>query len=444
MDKMVNKVAALGIPGLIFVTAIGAYNISAKNKRKKCTGTVRRSIDKAATADVLCESAHEASGQADAIFVDVINAARIDHLLKAIAKIDRNNAGTDKEVQLLKAEVDKIITSNRGGIKGIHGFIGETSQVHVANINAFINGEEPLYILQDDNSMTDYIRGFEIIQQKACQAGGHLGLDAIKRHKVKYPEFVEHGGIYQIPKDLFDKYIYLKNMPEEVAAKLKQGDLRLWKYIRKFAEENPDVTVEPMEISYSDIQAGNIGNTIKRIEEKTQSEFEKKRKLAYEEHAPTIEEFLKVCGISAAIEGGISAGTEFVQKIKSGKKLSEFTKQDFRDIGAKVALGSSKGAVRGGIVYIVTNSCKISAAVTSGIVTALFEICREGYLLFKKKITKERFTKNLFSVILKTVASTGSASIGKCLWKKHPVIGALFGSILGSTSADWLVRTAFA
>lgn len=425
--------------------AVGiGYGISAEKKRKSNTENANCSTVKTKVAEVMSETAYEASGQVDAIVVDASNAVRINHLIKEIAKIDRNNAGADEEIRLLKEEVQRLLTSNRGGVKGIHGFIGETSQVHISNIKAFINGDEPLYILLDDNSMTDYVRGIEIIQQKACKAGGYLGLDAIKRHKVKYPEFVAGGGIYQIPKDMFAKYEYLRKLPEEVAMKLRKDDLRLWRYIHTFTEENPDVIVEPMEVSYSDIQAGNIDNTIKRVEDETEKEFDKQRKVSHEEHAPTFEEFLKICGISAAIEGGVSAGTEFVQKLKSGKKLSEFTRQDFKDIGAKFAIGSGKGAFRGGVVYIATNIYKIPAAVISGIVTALFGVYREGYLLFKKKITKEQFAKNAFFVVLETAASTGGASLGNRLCKKHPVIGALIGSILGSAGVGLFRRTLFA
>lgn len=299
-------------------------------------------------------------------------------------------------------------------------------------------------ILLDDNSMTDYTRGFQIIQQKACQAGGHQGLDAIKRHMDKYPEFVKQGGIYQIPKDMYARYIRLKDLHEEVAMKLRKEDLRLWKYIRSFTAENPKVVVEPMEVSYTDIQAGNIDSTVKRVEERTEKEFEKQRQDARDAHAPTFEEFLKVCGISAAIEGGVSAGMEFVSKLKSGKKLTEFTKQDFKDIGAKFAVGGGKGALRGGLVYVATNLYKIPAAVISGIVTALFGVCREGYFLFKKKITKKQFAQNSIFVVIETAASAGGAAIGKHFCKKYPIVGALVGSLVGSTGAGCLRKVAFA
>lgn len=421
------------------------YSVNAKIKKQKSLSEQVNSSEKTKlTVDVVNTTTYEVVGQADAAVVDAINALRIKRLLDELSKINRNKAGATEEIKMLKSEIQKILASNRGGVTGIHGFIGETSQVHISNVKAFINGDEPLYILLDDNSMTDYIRGIELIQQKACQAGGNLGLDAIKRHNAKYPEFVKNGGIYQIPKDMHARYEYLRKMPEEVAMKLRKEDLRQWRYIHNFTAENPEVVVEPMEVSYSDIQSGNINNTIRRVEDETENEFNKQTKAAHEEHLPSIEEFLKVCGISAAIEGGIGAGTEFIGKLKRGQKLREFTRQDFRDIGVKFVIDSGKGALRGGVVYIATNLYKIPAAIISGIVTALFGICREGYLWFKKRLTKEQFAKNSLFIVFETVASTGGASLGKHICKSHPVIGALAGSVLGSVSAGWFRKTVFA
>lgn len=394
--------------------------------------------------EIISDSMSDAAGQADAVVVDVVNAIRIDQLLKKIARIDHNQIGAEEEIKQLKKTVEKLLSSNRGGEKGIHGFLGETSQVHISNIKSFLNDEEPLYILLDDNSMTDYTRGMQLIQQKACRSGGYLGLDHIKAHSEKYPEFIKEGGIYQIPKDMFSKYKQLKDMSQEAAMKLCKEDLRLWKYIRQYTDDNPDIRIESMEVSYTDIRAGNIQSTVDRVEKNTDQEFEKQRKDAIDAHAPTWQEFLKVCGISAAVEGGISAGIEFIEKLKERKKLSNFTKQDITDILTKLMLGSGKGALRGGLVYLATNFLKMSASVACGIVTALFGVVQEGYMCLKHKITKKEFGKKSFFVILETAASAGGATFGKHVCKKCPVIGAIVGSLIGSLSVGGIRKVAFA
>ena len=436
------RVAIAGIASLAGLVGIG-FGLNARKKYAKADKVPFSSV-KSVTPDVTSATLQEAAGQADAIVVDAVNATRIGQLLKALSRIDRNQAGANEEITKLKAEIQKLLLSNRGGEKGIHGFIGETSQVHISNIKAFINGDEPLYILLDDNSMTDYLRGMQIIQQKACQAGGHLGLDAIRRHADKYPEFLEEGGIYQIPQDMYAKYNRLRNLPEEVALKLRREDLRLWKYIKNFTKENPNIRIEPMEVTYSDIQVGNIDDTVKKVENDTDRAFENQRKEAHDTHAPSLEEFLKVCGISAAIEGGVSAATELILKLKSGKKLSEFTKEDLKDILGKLVVGSGKEAVRGGIVYALTNIYRIPAAITSGTVTALFAVCHEGYLFFKNRISRKQLIKNSIFSIIESLASVVGATIGKHVFKKCPIIGAIAGSIFGSAAVGYARKTAFA
>ena len=426
-------VAVAGVVGI-------SYGISNKKKHNNIERVTPSSCN-VDSSDKMREYACDATAQVDAVVVDVANAFRIKALLKELAKIENNKAGADEEIRWLKVVVLKLLTTNRGGLKGIHGFIGETTQVHIANINAFINSNEPLYILLNDNSMTDYIRGIDLIQQKACQAGGNLGLDAIKRHKVKYPEFVESGGIYQIPKDMFEKYKHLNNLPKDQAMKLGKEDLRLWKYIRTFTEDNPDIKIESMEISYSDIQAKNIGDTVKNVENKIEQDFDKQRKKVHEKFSPNLKELLKICSVSAAVEGGVSAGLELVKKIKEGKRCWDFTKEDFKDIANKFVLGSGKGALRGGFIYVATNVYKIPAAIAAGIVTATYGIGNEAWLMIKKRITVKQFANNSIFVILEIVASTGGASLGKKKCKKYPCIGAILGSILGSVSVGCIRRT---
>lgn len=336
-----------------------------------------------------------------------------------------------------------MLTTNRGGLTGIHGFIGETTQVHVSNIKAFIEGNEPLYILLDDNSMTDYVRGMQLIQQKACKAGGYLGLDAVKRHMEKYPEFVRDGGIYQIPRDMYERYIDLKNLPSDVAMKLRKEDLQLWKYIDEFSKQNPDAVIEPMEISYADIQAGNIEETINNVTESTNKEFEKQRQMAHKEYAPTFEEFLRICGISAVIEGSVGAGIEFVHKLRD-KKISELTKKDAKDVFFKFVTGCGKGAFRGGFVYVATNIYKAHAALASGLVTAVNGIIHEAYSYMKKQCSRAELVKNSLFIAFETSVSTVCAVLGKYILKKHPIIGALGGSILGSACAGYVRRVIYA
>ena len=139
------RVAIAGVASLAGLIGIG-FGLNARKKSVKADKVPFSSV-KSGTPDVTNATLQEAAGQADAIVVDAVNATRIGQLLKALSRIDHNQAGANEEITKLKAEIQKLLLSNRGGEKGIHGFIGETSQVHISNIKAFINGDEPLYIL---------------------------------------------------------------------------------------------------------------------------------------------------------------------------------------------------------------------------------------------------------------------------------------------------------
>ena len=375
----------------------------------------------------------ENSAQAEADFVNTINTIRLNELFAKLAEIDYRENSAKKEVTELKKEIEQIISSNRGGQTGMHGFIGESCQVHIANVNSFLKGKKALYVLLDDNSMTDYKRGSQLIQQKACQSDNHLGLDHVKRHFEKYPEFVSQGGIYQIPKDFYEKYNLMRNTPPEIAAKFRKEDLRLWKVVHEFSETNPDIVIEPMEVSYRDIQAGNVNNTVSYVEKNTDEEFKKQKVDAQNKYSPSAKELLKVSSISGLFEGTINAALSAGMILKSGKKLKDFDKGDKVYIFKQFAIGFLRGSVRASITYLLTAFCKVSSTLASALTTALFAIAKHTYTFIKKGKSKVDYIKEMLFDLLEIVLATFGAHAGKIIFKKHNLIGTILGSIIFST-----------
>ena len=66
---------------------------------------------------------------------------------------------------------------------------------------------------------------------------------------------------------------------------------------------------------------------------------------------PTLKEGMKSAAIGAALEGGVAFCTAIAQKRKSGKNLSEFSEEDWKEIGLETGKSTIKGGVRGGTVY---------------------------------------------------------------------------------------------
>lgn len=82
---------ASGVAGLVGL-GYGLCSIDAKPKKKASTC---KTTSGQAAVDVICDTVHDATAQADAVVVDTVNAIRIDHLLKALARIDNNKAGAE-------------------------------------------------------------------------------------------------------------------------------------------------------------------------------------------------------------------------------------------------------------------------------------------------------------------------------------------------------------
>ena len=71
--------------------------------------------------------------QAVASWVQYLNTIRFENLINSLNEQDINldNAITSLDTTL--NEINKLVNSNRGGEKGIHGFIAEISEVGIGN-----------------------------------------------------------------------------------------------------------------------------------------------------------------------------------------------------------------------------------------------------------------------------------------------------------------------
>lgn len=178
--------------------------------------------------------------QAVVAWVNYLNQLRLDNLLSTFRQQDVNLkdalASVDEAIRKIDLEV---VTANRGGVKGMHGFIAEVAEVGVGNARSHILGKGAVYQWVNDNGPVDLVRGGVAIQQKFVAAGGRFGLGAITEHLEKYPDFVSSGGKYQIPSDHFDVIRKLHDMPREEAATLltRSGDgpsFRDWERVQAF------------------------------------------------------------------------------------------------------------------------------------------------------------------------------------------------------------------
>lgn len=376
--------------------------------------------------------------QAIASWVNYLNQVRLERLMEALQQQDQN---WEQAVDTLKhtlSVIDKeIIERNRGGIKGMHGFIAEVAECGIGNAREQVRGKMPVYEWINDNGPADFLRDGVQIQQKFVASGNHLSLKAISQHFEKYPDYLSKGSKYQIPEDHYEKIKQLLSITEEQANKMPTStgefSLKQWKEVHTFFEQG-DIKLEdlePSKLKYNQVQMDRIKDTIQSEKKSLKKVDQKIRDDAYEESKPTIEQGMKAAAASAAVEGGAAFVAAVAKKRKTGKKIGEFNSKDWEDVFKETGIGTVKGGIRGISIYALTNLKVAPAAVASALCTASFGIAEQAHLLRTGKITEEQFIMNSEILCLDTSVSALSSFIGQSVIP-IPVLGAVLGNTVGT------------
>ncbi|MFJ5695952.1 hypothetical protein ACIP9X_19145 [Arthrobacter sp. NPDC093125] len=375
--------------------------------------------------------------QAIASWVNYLNQLRIDDLLSSFSQQDENllNAFTSIDEAIRKIDLE-VVTANRGGQHGMHGFIAEIAEVGISNARQQILGQESDYQWVNNNGPVDLLRSGVEIQQKFVAAGFSLG--ALTEHLKKYPDFVQNGGKYQIPADHFEVIKKLYSMPPEEAGKLlsRSSDgpsFKDWQRIEAFFQEGSIAieALEPSTLNYHEVQRGVYESTMAAEETSLLSTDQSLRDNAFQESLPNLKEGATVTLAAAVIEGGTAFVLAVVAKRREGKLFREFSEQDWLDIAGETGFSFVKGGVRGLSIYALTNFTATSAAAASSIVTAAFGIAEQANKLRHGEIDELEFIENSELVALEAAVSALSSFAGQALIPV-PVLGAVIGNTVGT------------
>ncbi|WDF34006.1 hypothetical protein PTW37_03505 [Arthrobacter agilis] len=377
--------------------------------------------------------------QAVASWVNYLNQVRIDQLLSSFREQDENLLNALSSVDDAVKRIDlEVVTSNRGGQHGMHGFIAELAEVGIGNARKHILGQDPVYQWVNDNGPVDLVRGGVDIQQKFVASGGRFSLGAITEHLEKYPDYVKNGGKYQIPRDHFEVVKRLYSMPPEEAGKFlsRSGDgpsFTDWRWIDAFFRQGSiDLeSLEPSTLEYRQVQRGVYESTMADEENSLRSTDRSLRDNAYRESLPTLREGASATLTAAAVEGGTAFVLAVVAKKREGKSLREFSQQDWIDIAGETGLSFGKGGIRGSSIYALTNFTATSAAAASSIVTASFGIAEQANKLRRGEIDELEFIENAELLSLEAAVSALSSFVGQAVIPV-PVLGAVIGNTVGA------------
>lgn len=382
------------------------------------------------------------SGQEQAVasWINYLNQVRLDRLMEALQKEELNlNEAMSTIGETLKTISRDIVNNGkgRGGQYGMHGFIAEVAECGIGNAREQIEGKAPIYEWINDNGPEDLRRGATLIQQKFINGGGHLSLQAIRMHLNAYPDFLDNGGVYQIPEDHYEKIKWLLSISEKEANKMptSTGDfsLKQWREVHEFFK-NGDIPldkVEPSKLKYSEVQKGTYEQTFSKEKDSLRKRNQERKEQAYNKSKPTLSEGAKATAAAAAIEGAMALCLGIAEKRKSGKKFNAFDEEDWKEIAATTGKGTLKGSIRGVSIYTLTNFTATPAAVASAMVTATFGIAEQAYQLKQGNVNEQRFIENTEMLCLDASVSALSSFAGQILIPV-PVLGAVIGNTVGT------------
>lgn len=332
------------------------------------------------------------------------------------------------ELNKVSDSIARLVESNRGGESGVHGFIAEQLEVGIGNANSIMSGDGIRFSLIDDNGRDDLLIDASPVQMKFVQKA--MSLDAVKEHMTKYPDAVENGEIYMIPKDYWERLQQLWKVPKEEAGKLKNTDYTLWKKLHSLSEDGlSNDRLCAAEFNYDDVQKETYQDTIEDCHKNVIQKREDAIKEIVEENGPTITEALKTMAIGAGIEGILNGTFTVYNKHRNGIDVIDYKEDDAMDVLKAFGKGAFNGGLRSGLIYFFVNFASIPAGIVSGAYTIVERIIELG-LRIDGKEAKEKVVEEIIKIVVEVVLTTALGMFGaKCL-KKNKVVGSVIGAVV--------------
>lgn len=370
--------------------------------------------------------------QAVAAWIDFRNILRLQELAEKLANQDINLEAAMAELQKLKvfvAHPEHIF----GDYPQKHGEIAEHVQVRFSNAMRLIRGLEANHTFDGvaRTAAEDYLRNGKMVQSKFYK-GLSGTLNAIADHHDKYPWFMQNGGCYDIPNSQYEELMRIYTGGQS-GIDMNPSDAKLFEAIREWENQvgvKFDEVVQPSLVNYEDVQLDTVHNTIQQEKAKIEEQDQHQRDQAYSEAKPTLKEGVKVTVTAALLEGGVAFVMGVYKKKKAGKKIAELTKKDWKDLGIDTGVGTGKGAIRGGTVYVLTNFASVPAPMASAMVTATLGMLAQAYKLNNGDIAAEEFVDASEVICLDVAMSAVSSMLGEIL-VPIPVLGAIIGNAVG-------------
>lgn len=372
--------------------------------------------------------------QAVASWIGYLYNLRINRVRERFSAQEFNLSAALKELNELKlfvADKNHIL----GNLSSKHGEIAEHCQVNISNARRLVEGLTPEYSFENvgRTAPVDYLKNGIFIQSKFYN-GTKGTIKAIIKHIKTYPDYIQNGGKYEIASDQYEeikKCLDLYNRGKR--SSLSKEDLSLLNSVWKMQSDTGvefEKDIYSSVVSYKDVQVNAIDSTINREEESIYKTDDQQRKDILETNKPTKQEILDVTIKSALIEGSVSFLMAYIKKRKSGKKITQFSGEDWIELGVQFGEGTLKGGVRGATLFVFAHYTSTPACIASAYVTAAFGICETLKQFREGSIDTETFIITCEALSLEVSISALASLAGQVLIP-IPILGAIIGNVSG-------------
>lgn len=387
---------------------------------------------------------NQAFNQGIGAYVNCLNHLRIQDLQIAMKIIEDearnvilNKDNASKILDYAKDSIEDVIVKNRGGDRGVHGFIAEFAEEGIVNARRAIEGLKPIVKVLNDNGPADLLIGRNTIQMKFYNN---------LRDELEQSFFYNTKMKMMFPKDhvqVFEKIMAGAKEVELNGKRLSSKQITDIRQIINDITESKGLSsykswMKSSALDYKDAQKNSI-NSLLDSEQKNiyktvklkQQELNKKRLVAQKHALPNLKQANKVARNAAFLQGGLALMSSVYEKYKEGKNIFEFEQSDWLDCGLDTAEGVIKGAISGYSIYGLTNVLGISAPNASALVMATYGMIDIVLKYRTTEITQDEFM-NLLTL---NVMDASFATIGACIGQTMipiPVLGSVVGSIASS------------
>ena len=388
-------------------------------------------------------------------------------LMRKMHKIDTQNAATKAKIDANLKKALECVDNVRDFVNDSNHVLGNPTTKHgeyaeQVDIN-FHNADQIMHNRRADatkdgvgrTAPEDYRVNGVAVQSKYIN-GTNNSLSHVLEHLEKYKDinFGQDGSYYVIPKDQYEQ---IKKVLSGDTDGLSAKSIRAIKEkIREIEEQTGrsffDV-VRSGNVDYAAVQRGKIMETLDKKsdqlnqtadnqKQRADERSDKKREQAQQEAAPSLQKAGKAAAEAAFISGGFQLAVGIYSKCKEGKKINEFTVDDWKDIGIDTAKAAAEGGISGFAIYSVTNFTSISAGPAAAGVSLAFSVSELAYRKSTGAISDEEFKESCQMAALNAAVSAVGAAIGQELIP-IPLLGAWIGSFIATQGLERLCDEGF-